>query len=536
MKLNHQELQTAAWEKAGVRLPGFDWEEMCAETRRAPVWVHFGGGNIFRGFIARLQQDLLNKGLAKSGVIAAETFDYDIVDQIYRPFDNMALLVSLLPDGGVQREVVASVGESLRAGGDYPQDQERLREVFRSPGLQLASYTITEKGYGLTDLNGGLLPAVAEDFRRGPRACSQAMSVTAALLLERFQAGGAPIALVSMDNCSHNGEKLQAGVLTVSEHWLENGFVPRAFVDWLRDEEKVSFPWTMIDKITPRPSEAVKEQLDGMGLEGMEPVVTRAGTYIAPFVNAERPQYLVVEDRFPNGRPPLEEAGVYMTSRETVNKTEKMKVSTCHNPLHTALAVYGCLLGYGSIAEEMKDPQLRALVERLGYREGLPAAVDPGIMSPEAFLREVITERLPNPFIPDTPQRIATDTSQKMAVRFGAAIRSYMERPELDPSCLTAIPLVIAGWLRYLLGTDDQGRPMACSSDPMLEALQTQLAGVELGDPASAPGRVLEPVLSNPALFGTDLTEAGLADRIAGMFREMLAGPGAVRGTLEKYL
>ena len=226
MKLNHQELQNAAaWEKAGIRLPGFDWEEMCAETRRAPVWVHFGGGNIFRGFIARLQQDLLNKGLAKSGVIAAETFDYDIVDRIYRPFDNMALLVSLLPDGGVQREVVASVGESLRAGGDYPQDQERLREVFRSPGLQLASYTITEKGYGLTDWNGGLLPAVAEDFRRGPRACSQAMSVTAALLLERFQAGGAPIALVSMDNCSHNGEKLRAGVLTVSEHWLE-GLVP----------------------------------------------------------------------------------------------------------------------------------------------------------------------------------------------------------------------------------------------------------------------------------------------------------------------
>ena len=111
-----------------------------------------------------------------------------------------------------------------------------------------------------------------------------------------------------------------------------------------------------------------------------------------------------------------------------------------------------------------------------------------------------------------------------------------MERPELDPSCLTAIPLVIAGWLRYLLGTDDQGRPMACSSDPMLEALQTQLAGVELGDPASAPDQILEPVLSNPALFGVDLTEAGLADRIAGMFREMLAGPGAVRGTLEKYL
>lgn len=60
------------------------------------------------------------------------------------------------------------------------------------------------------------------------------------------------------------------------------------------------------------------------------------------FVNAEGPQYL--EDRFPNGRPPLEKAGVYMTDRDTVNQVERMKATTCLNPLHTALAVYGCLL------------------------------------------------------------------------------------------------------------------------------------------------------------------------------------------------
>ena len=35
------------------------------------------------------------------------------------------------------------------------------------------------------------------------------------------------------------------------------------------------------------------------------------------------PQYLVVEDRFPNGRPPLEKAGVFMTDRDTVNNVER---------------------------------------------------------------------------------------------------------------------------------------------------------------------------------------------------------------------
>ena len=92
----------------------------------------------------------------------------------------------------------------------------------------------------------------------------------------------------------------------------------------------------------------------------MAPVETSKHTFIAPFVNAEGPQYLVVEDRFPNGRPALEKAGVYMTDRDTVNQTERMKVTTCLNPLHTALAVYGCLLGYRKIADEMKDPELTA--------------------------------------------------------------------------------------------------------------------------------------------------------------------------------
>ena len=125
----------------------------------------------------------------------------------------------------------------------------------------------------------------------------------------------------------------------------------------------------------------------------MSPVITNRNTYIAPFVNAEAPQYLVIEDNFPNGRPPLEKAGVYMTDRDTVNKTERMKVTTCLNPLHTALAVYGCMLGYKKIADEMGDPELKKLVELIGYKEGLPVVTDPKILDPKKFIDEVVGER-----------------------------------------------------------------------------------------------------------------------------------------------
>ena len=536
MKLSYQGIQDkAAFEAAGVALPKYDWKQVAQYTKEHPVWVHFGAGNIFRGFIAGLQQRLLNQGIARSGIIAAETFDYDIIDKIYDPHDSMTLMVSLKPDGSTDKEVIASIAEGIRANSADAEQWNTLKKVFTDPGLQMVSFTITEKGYALANMKGEWMPVVVQDMADGPDKARHAMSVVAAMMYARYQAGAAPIALVSMDNCSHNGEKLRGSVLTMAKAWEKNGLVPAEFVAYLEDEGRVSFPWSMIDKITPRPAEVIEKQLTAAGVEDMTPVVTSRNTYIAPFVNAEVPQYLVVEDRFPNGRPALEKAGVYMTDRDTVNMTERMKVTTCLNPLHTALAVYGCLLGYESIAAEMKDAELTKLVKTIGYVEGLPVVTDPKILCPKAFIDEVVEQRLPNPFIPDTPQRIATDTSQKIPIRFGETIKSYMADPEKDPATLTAIPLALAGWLRYLLAVDDEGKPMAVSSDPMLAQLQSDLSGVTLGKPESAKGK-LNGILSNPVLFGVNLYEAGLAEKVEALLMEELAGPGAVRATLKKYL
>ena len=534
----------AGWEKAHVKLPCFDVKAMREATEKNPVWIHFGAGNIFRGFLAVLQQRLLEQGLEKCGIIAAETFDYDIIDRIYEPYDNLTMMVSLCPDGSMEKEIVAGVAEGVKADTGDEKAFAELKRMFASPSLQLISFTITEKGYALTDLKGNALPVFQNDAENGPGAARHAMSVVTALLLERYRTCRAPLAVVSMDNCSRNGEKLKNSIVTVAKEWEKRGHVSPDFVEWLTDETTISFPWTMIDKITPRPAKEVEEALAGAGIEDMAPIVTGRNTYIAPFVNAETPQYLVVEDRFPNGRPAFEKAGVYMTDRETVNRTERMKVTTCLNPLHTALAVYGCLLGYDRISAEMNDPDLKRLVEIIGYDEGMPVVTHPGIIDPMDFIREVIEKRLPNPFIPDMPQRIATDSSQKIPVRFGETIKAYLEAGRTgregepgvpDVRSLTAIPLVLAGWLRYLLAVDDEGKPMQLSSDPMLEKLQGQLAGITPGMPESADGK-LEPILSNPILFGTDLTEAGLAPKIEKMFSGLLAGPGAVRRTLHGYI
>ncbi len=538
LKLNAASLVSeegrAGWAAAGVALPAFDHAAMCAATKAHPIWVHFGAGNIFRGFIAKLQQELLNQGLAQKGIVAADTFDYDIIDKIYLPFDNLTLNVTLNANATTSREIIGSVAEALRADSSDAAMMARFKQIFTDPALQMVSFTITEKGYALYRVDGSLMPVVEADMAEGPAKARHAMSLVTALLHERYKAGRLPVAMVSMDNCSHNGEKLQTSVLAIAKAWLKNGFVDEGFLAYLQDEGRVSFPWSMIDKITPRPAKVVEESLAADGIADMAPIVTGKNTFIAPFVNAEKPQYLVVEDKFPNGRPPLEKAGVYLTDRETVNNTERMKVTTCLNPLHTAMSVYGCMLGYTLICKEMEDEDLVKLVKTLGYKEGLPVVVDPGILSPKAFIDEVVGERLPNPFMPDAPQRIATDTSQKVGIRFGETVKSYLAAGKsLDT--LVALPLALAGWLRYLLAVDDAGQPMEVSADPMKEDLQAKLAGIELGRPESYTGQLKE-ILANPVIFGTDLVAAGLADTIEAIFVEELAGPGAVRETLHRRL
>ncbi|MDR2071248.1 MAG: mannitol dehydrogenase family protein [Treponema sp.] len=533
MKLNNKDLQDrTSWEKAGILTPQFDREVMIRATEESPRWVHFGAGNIFRAFPAALQQTLLEQGIEKTGIVVAEGYDGEIIDRAFLPYDNLSLAVTLKADGTIEKRVIASVAKSLRL--DKPEDFDALRGIFRSPSLQMVSFTITEKGYSLQG-RGGVFPEVDADFQEGPGAPKSYLGRLAGLCYERYAAGQYPLALVSMDNCSHNGDKLFQGVEPFAVQWVEKGLAEKSFLDYIRDSGKVSFPWSMIDKITPRPDEGVRQMLESLGFSDTEGQVTAKNTYIAPFVNAEEAQYLVIEDAFPAGRPALERVGVLFTDRDTVNRVEKMKVCTCLNPLHTALAVFGCLLGYTKISAEMKDPDLVKLVERIGYQEGLPVVVDPGILSPKQFIDEVLKVRFPNPFMPDTPQRIATDTSQKIPIRFGETIKAYLADPKRNVGDLKLIPLALAAWLRYLLGVDDQGAAFTVSPDPLYDTLSAALSGISVGQKGPFHQQ-MEPILSNPSIFAVNLYEAGLGERVEAYFEELVAGPGAVRNTLKRYL
>ncbi|MCI8730320.1 MAG: mannitol dehydrogenase family protein [Lachnospiraceae bacterium] len=538
MKLTWEGLKNRqAWEQAGIALPSYDAEAVAEKTKKAPIWVHMGIGNIFRIFIGGIADQLLEKGLMDRGITCVEVFDYDMVDKIYDPYDNLVLSVTLHGDGTTDKKVLGSLSEAVKALPSESAQWERTKEIFRDPGLQMVSLTITEKGYALKRADGTYFDFIKADIENGPEKAASAMAVVAAMLLERYQNGKAPLALVSMDNCSKNGQNFRNAVLEMAEEWKKRGFVGEDFLAYIKDESQVSFPWTMIDKITPRPSEKIADELEKDGVESMQPVITSKSTYIAPFVNAEGPQYLVIEDSFPNGRPAMEKtegAGVYLTDRDTVNKSERMKVTVCLNPIHTALGPYGCVLGYELFSDEMKDPQMLELAHRVGYVEGMEVVPDPGILSPKKFLDELIDERFPNPYLGDTTQRLCVDVSQGIGIRFGETIKFYMEKYG-DAKRLTAIPVAIAGWLRYLLAVDDEGNRFELAPDPMVPEMQEQMAGIVVGDASSLKGQ-LKGILSNENIFAVDLYQAGVGEKIEEIFREEIEGPGAVRKTLKKYL
>lgn len=525
-----------AWEKAGIQLPGYDVKEVSEKAKKEPRWVHFGIGNIFRVFIGGIADGLLEEGALDCGLTCVETFDYDVVDKIYAPYDNLGLSVILHGDGSREYKVLGSLAEAVKAQSSNETQWNRLKEIFTSKSLQMVSFTITEKGYALQKADGTWFPFVQADIENDPDKATGAMAVVVAMLYERYKAGKYPLALVSMDNCSKNGAKLRESVLTMAEEWKKAGFVEEGFVSYVSDEKVVAFPWTMIDKITPRPSEKIADDLEELGIEEMQPVITSKKTYIAPFVNAEKPQYLVIEDNFPNGRPALEKGfGVYMADRNTVNLSERMKVTVCLNPVHSATGPLGVVQGYDLFAHMLNtNEDMMKMARMVAYDEGLPVVPNPGILSPQAFVDELFNDRFPNEYLGDTNMRLSVDVSQMVGIRFGETIKAYVEKFG-DAKKLTAIPLGIAGWLRYMLGVDDEGEKYELAPDPMNEEIQEQLKEIVIGKPETFTDQ-LKPILSNERLFFVDLYTTGVAEKIEEMFREMIAGKGAVRATIHKYV
>ena len=503
------------FKKAGIKVPTYDSKIIKKNTIENPKWIHFGAGNLFRCFHAKIAQGLIEKGLSDTGIIAVNVPSKQAIEEIYRPHKNRVISVVLEKSGKFNVELIASITESLALTAGHYTDIERAVEIFTKKSLQLVTFTITEKGYKLFDIVGNYQENIRKDIENGPVAEQlTAMGMLTYLLFKRFKDGEYPITLLSTDNFSHNGDVLKKSVTTVANEWFERGGVTNKFLEYI--DYKVGFPYSVIDRITPGPSPEISDFLKDKGLK--EYGIWGENNNFSVFVNTEKPKYLVIEENF--SMPPLDKiGGVFVADKNTTDNFEKMKVCTCLNPLHTALAIFGCLLGYKKISDEMNDKDLVNFISNLAHNESMKVVVDPKIIKPQDFLNECLNERFPNPYLPDTPQRIAMDTSQKLSIRFGETIKEYIRRG-LDITKLKYIPAVYAGWMRYLKSTDDNGNVFELSSDPLLDDVKKIVEN-----------NYLEKLLSNTDIFGVDLVKIGLSNKVIEYYNKLQN-----KGDIRKFL
>ncbi|MDO7986900.1 mannitol dehydrogenase family protein, partial [Enterococcus faecium] len=152
-------------------------------------------------------------------VVVCETFDEEVVEKAYHDYNNDILEIVMSGDGELKKRLLAVTADSLYCNPKNIADYQRVVKYFEDPKLQFTTFTITEKGYSLKDSKGQFFSVVKADIKSGPSNPQHTMSIVTSLLYSRFNAGELPIAMVSTDNFSQNGQRFQDSIFTIAEAW-----------------------------------------------------------------------------------------------------------------------------------------------------------------------------------------------------------------------------------------------------------------------------------------------------------------------------
>ena len=417
----------------GVARPAYD----IAATRVGVA--HLGVGAFHRAHQAVYLDDRLNAGETGWGILGASLRSPDTRDAL-APQDG--LYATLVRSGeGTRTRVIGALRSLLVA----PEDPERLLAAMADPAVRIVSLTVTEKGY-CHDPATGTLREDHPDIRRdlaSPLAPVSAPGYLVEALRRRRAAGTAPFTVLTCDNLPANGETVHR-VISRFAALLDPDL--GAFV-----AGEVACPSTMVDRIVPATTDADRETArDAMGLEDAWPIATE------PFTQ------WVIEDRFPGGRPRLEEAGAQLVS--DVAPYELMKLRLL-NGSHSTIAYLGYLAGYDTVSDVMNDPAFARLIAGLMDAEVTPTLEVPPGADLEGYKASLL-ERFRNPALRHRTAQIAMDGSQKLPQRLLDTIRDRLRAG----APIDRLTLGVAAWMRYVMGTDEAGRPIDVR-DPLSQRL-----------------------------------------------------------------
>lgn len=395
--------------------------------------VHFGVGGFHRAHEAMYLDRLMSGGKALDWAICGVgvmPFDQRMRDALVAQ-DGLYTLVVRAPDGTLEPRVIGSIKEYLYA----PDDPEAVIEKMASEDVRIVSLTVTEGGYNFNAVTGEFVaddPGVQHDLRPGAAPRTTFGLITEALARRR-ERGLAPFTIMSCDNIQGNG------------HAAQRSFVAYAT---LRDPElgayvrdTVAFPNSMVDRITPVTTDDDRDEVrKRYGVDDAWPVVCEPFTQWA------------LEDAFPLGRPPFEDAGVQVVA--DVEPYELMKLRLL-NASHQALCYFGYLAGYRLVHDVAQDPLFVRFLLAYMDREATPTlAPVPGIDLDE--YKHQLIDRFSNAQVKDTVARLCAESSDRIPKWLLPVIRHNLE----TGGEILRSAAVVASWARYAEAVDEQGQPI----------------------------------------------------------------------------
>lgn len=434
--------------------------------------VHLGLGNFHRAHQAVYTDAILSQD-PRWGICGVSLKSRGVIDAM-RAQDYLYTLV-VKDASGEQPRIIGSVCEAFCGADDMPAVIARMA----APATRIVSLSVTEKGYCHDPATGRLNlahPDIAHDLALGLSTGNAPRSAPGAILRAlQARKSLAPtvsgrLTILSCDNLPHNGKTLQSLI-----HDLAAATDP-TLASWMQDN--VSFPSTMVDRIVPATTaQDVAETERLIGTHDAAPVTTE------PFTQ------WVIEDRFAAARPAWEEAGAQFVA--DVAPFELMKLRLL-NAAHSAMAYLGYLAGHEFIYQASADPLFVRLVERL-WSEVAPTL--PALPINLGNYQHDLMSRFRNTALPHRTWQIAMDGSQKLPQRILASVRECLDAD----APFDTLALVVAGWMRYVSGTDENGQPIDVR-DPLAADL-ARIATAAHGTPAA----LCEGLLELKAIFGPDL-------------------------------
>ncbi|MFB9052643.1 mannitol dehydrogenase family protein [Formosa undariae] len=436
IKLNQKNLAEVA---KNISCPTYDRSKVKAGI------VHVGIGGFHRAHEAFYTDQLLHDSGNKDwGICGVALLDFDT--KIYNTLkeqDGLYTLVIKELDGTLTRRVIGSIVECLYA----PENPMQVIEKMASPDIKIITLTITEGGYNYNEATEAFdfdNPQIQYDLEHTYAPKTIFGYLTQAL--KHRQQNDLAVTIQSCDNIKGNGDLAKRMLMSYVEK-AEPELMP-----WI--EANVSFPNSMVDRITPATSPVDISNLNAStGIDDAWPVVCE------PF------HQWVIEDEFKAGRPAWETVGARFV--EDVDPFEKMKL-TLLNAGHTVLGVLGALRGCSTIDEAVHNKDIRAFLKLYMDLEVTPTLSDLDGVDLDKY-KETLLHRFGNIYMKDQIDRICSESSAKFPIFVLPTVNAQLTHDKH----VDFAALVVAAWAIYSLGKDENQQDLIIK-DVMHDALAKQ--------------------------------------------------------------